>query len=138
MCHEPPTDEYRGAHGLQRRLAISPLSRPAAELNKVFPTHWSFLLGEIALYSFVALLITGIYLTLFFEPSMTEVTYRGVYQPLRGVEMSRAYESALTSRSRYEVGCSSDRSPLGRPAFRGVDHGAPGPRLFHRRLPPAA
>ena len=65
------------------------------QLNKVFPTHWSFLLGEIALYSFVALLITGVYLTLFFEPSMTEVTYRGVYQPLRGVEMSRAYESAL-------------------------------------------
>src|ERR1700759_1342880 len=65
------------------------------QLNKVFPTHWSFLLGEIALYSFVVLLITGVYLTLFFDPSMTEVTYRGVYQPLRGVEMSRAYASAL-------------------------------------------
>src|SRR6201989_3405561 len=65
------------------------------QLNKVFPTHWSFLLGEIALYSFVVLLITGIYLTLFFDPSMTEVAYNGVYQPLRGVEMSRAYESAL-------------------------------------------
>src|ERR1700746_3174530 len=65
------------------------------QLNKVFPTHWSFLLGEIALYSFIVLLITGVYLTLFFDPSMTEVTYNGVYQPLRGVEMSRAYESAL-------------------------------------------
>ncbi|WIM86803.1 cytochrome bc complex cytochrome b subunit [Candidatus Mycobacterium wuenschmannii] len=65
------------------------------QLNKVFPTHWSFLLGEIALYSFIVLLITGIYLTLFFDPSMTEVTYHGVYQPLRGVAMSRAYESAL-------------------------------------------
>src|SRR6201999_4328882 len=65
------------------------------QLNKVFPTHWSFLLGEIALYSFIVLLITGVYLTLFFDPSMTEVTYQGVYQPLRGVEMSRAYESAL-------------------------------------------
>ena len=65
------------------------------QLNKVFPTHWSFLLGEIAMYSFVALLITGVYLTLFFDPSMTEVTYHGVYQPLRGVDMSRAYESAL-------------------------------------------
>src|SRR5690349_3060592 len=64
-------------------------------LNKVFPTHWSFLLGEIALYSFVVLLITGVYLTLFFDPSMAEVTYNGVYQPLRGVEMSRAYASAL-------------------------------------------
>src|ERR1700757_3815462 len=65
------------------------------QLNKVFPTHWSFLLGEIALYSFIVLLLTGVYLTLFFDPSMTEVTYNGVYQPLRGVEMSRAYESAL-------------------------------------------
>ncbi len=65
------------------------------QLNKVFPTHWSFLLGEIALYSFVVLLITGVYLTLFFDPSMTEVTYNGVYQPLRGIEMSRAYASAL-------------------------------------------
>lgn len=65
------------------------------QLNKVFPTHWSFLLGEIALYSFIVLLITGVYLTLFFDPSMAEVTYQGVYQPLRGIEMSRAYASAL-------------------------------------------
>jgi len=65
------------------------------QLNKVFPTHWSFLLGEIALYSFIVLLITGVYLTLFFDPSMTEVTYNGVYQPLRGIAMSRAYETAL-------------------------------------------
>ncbi|OBF52299.1 cytochrome b [Mycolicibacterium monacense] len=65
------------------------------QLNKVFPTHWSFLLGEIALYSFIILLITGVWLTLFFDPSMSEVVYDGVYQPLRGVEMSKAYESAL-------------------------------------------
>src|SRR5262245_33697068 len=65
------------------------------QLNKVFPTHWSFLLGEIALYSFIALLITGVYLTLFFDPSMAEVTYNGVYQPLRGVEMSNAFASTL-------------------------------------------
>ncbi len=65
------------------------------QLNKVFPTHWSFLLGEIALYSFIVLIITGIYLTLFFDPSMAHVVYDGVYQPLRGVEMSRAYETAL-------------------------------------------
>lgn len=72
---------------------------PAAALrrqfNKVFPTHWSFLLGEIALYSFVILLLTGVYLTLFFDPSMAEVTYHGVYQPLNGIQMSRAYETAL-------------------------------------------
>jgi ubiquinol-cytochrome c reductase cytochrome b subunit len=65
------------------------------QLNKVFPTHWSFLLGEIALYSFIILLITGVYLSLFFDPSMAEVTYNGVYQPLRGVEMSKAYASTL-------------------------------------------
>ncbi|MCT7657627.1 cytochrome bc1 complex cytochrome b subunit [Mycobacterium deserti] len=65
------------------------------QLNKVFPTHWSFLLGEIALYSFIVLLLTGVYLTLFFDPSMAEVTYDGVYQPLRGVQMSKAYESTL-------------------------------------------
>jgi ubiquinol-cytochrome c reductase cytochrome b subunit len=65
------------------------------QLNKVFPTHWSFLLGEIALYSFIVLLITGVYLTLFFDPSMAEVTYNGVYQPMNGVQMSKAYASAL-------------------------------------------
>ncbi|MFI8978142.1 cytochrome bc complex cytochrome b subunit [Nocardia asteroides] len=64
-------------------------------INKVFPTHWSFLLGEIALYAFIILLLSGIYLTLFFDPSMAHVTYDGAYQPLRGVGMSRAYETAL-------------------------------------------
>ena len=65
------------------------------QLNKVFPTHWSFLLGEIALYSFIVLLLTGVYLSLFFDPSMAEIVYDGVYQPLRGVEMSKAYASTL-------------------------------------------
>jgi ubiquinol-cytochrome c reductase cytochrome b subunit len=65
------------------------------QLNKVFPTHWSFLLGEIALYSFIVLLLTGVYLTLFFDPSMADVTYHGVYQPLNGIQMSKAYASTL-------------------------------------------
>ncbi|WP_040841149.1 cytochrome bc1 complex cytochrome b subunit [Nocardia brevicatena] len=64
-------------------------------INKVFPTHWSFLLGEITLYCFIILLLTGVYLTLYFDPSMSEVVYDGAYQPLRGVTMSRAYESSL-------------------------------------------
>ncbi|MEV6068519.1 cytochrome bc complex cytochrome b subunit [Nocardia sp. NPDC052001] len=76
----------------ERYQAASFLKR---SINKVFPTHWSFLLGEIALYSFIILLLSGVYLTLFFDPSMTEVTYNGAFQPLRGVTMSRAYESAL-------------------------------------------
>src|SRR5687767_9003953 len=83
----------RVASGVDDRLAAAtPLRRL---LNKVFPDHWSFLLGEIALYSFVVLLLTGTYLALFFDPSMAEVTYDGVYTPLRGIEMSRAYESTL-------------------------------------------
>src|SRR6201998_181092 len=83
----------RGAQNFDARYHPSAALR--RQLNKVFPTRWSFLLGEIALYSFVVLLITGVYLTLFFDPSMTEVVYNGAYQPLRGVQMSRAYESAL-------------------------------------------
>ncbi|MGW4209526.1 cytochrome bc1 complex cytochrome b subunit [Lentzea sp. NPDC004789] len=65
------------------------------QLNKVFPTHWSFLLGEIALYSFIVLLLSGTYLALFFDPSMTEVTYNGAFGNLRGIEMSRAFASTL-------------------------------------------
>jgi ubiquinol-cytochrome c reductase cytochrome b subunit len=63
--------------------------------NKVFPDHWSFLLGEIALYSFVVLLLSGTYLTFFFDASMREVVYNGVYDPLRGVSMSAAFDSTL-------------------------------------------
>ena len=64
-------------------------------LNKVYPDHWSFLLGEIALYSFIVLLLSGTYLGLFFDPSMTEVVYDGVFTNLRGVGMSQAYNSTL-------------------------------------------
>jgi ubiquinol-cytochrome c reductase cytochrome b subunit len=64
-------------------------------LRKVFPDHWSFLLGEICLYSFVVLILTGVWLTLFFHPSMNEVTYHGSYTPLNGVRMSEAYASTL-------------------------------------------
>ena len=74
---------YTAAAGIRRQI------------NKVFPTHWSFMLGEIALYSFLILLLTGVYLTLFFDPSITKVIYDGAYLPLNGVEMSRAYETAL-------------------------------------------
>lgn len=69
--------------------------------RKVFPDHWSFLLGEIALYSFVVLLLTGIFLTLFFVPSMGTVTYDGPFAPLQGQEMSEAFAS--TMRLSFEV-----------------------------------
>src|SRR5918999_4538362 len=65
------------------------------QLRKVFPDHWSFMLGEIALWSFVVLLLTGTFLTLWFDPSMQEVTYEGSYTPLRGVHMSAAFASTL-------------------------------------------
>ena len=65
------------------------------QINKVFPSHWSFMLGEVALYSFVILLISGVYLTLFFDPSMSHVIYDGAYTPLNGVTMTRAYETTL-------------------------------------------
>jgi ubiquinol-cytochrome c reductase cytochrome b subunit len=64
-------------------------------LNRVFPDHWSFLLGEIALYSFIVLLVTGTFLAIFFEPSMDDVVYDGSYTPLRGTHMSAAYSSTL-------------------------------------------
>jgi ubiquinol-cytochrome c reductase cytochrome b subunit len=53
------------------------------------------LLGEIALYSFVILLLSGTYLTFWFDPSQREVIYDGSYEPLAGVEMSAAYASTL-------------------------------------------
>jgi ubiquinol-cytochrome c reductase cytochrome b subunit len=65
------------------------------QFNKVFPTHWSFMLGEVALYSFIVLLLSGTYLAVFFDPSMEEVTYDGVFENLRGIHMSRAFESSL-------------------------------------------
>ena len=64
-------------------------------LRKVFPNHWSFMLGEIALYSFIILLLTGVFLTLWFNPSMSHTVYEGSYERLRGVEMSEAYASTL-------------------------------------------
>ncbi len=64
-------------------------------LGKVFPDHWSFMIGELALYAFVILLLTGTYLTFFFEPSQTEVVYDGSYVPLQGVTMTEAYRSTV-------------------------------------------
>jgi len=65
------------------------------QIRKVFPDHWSFMLGEIALWSFVVLLLTGVFLSLWFKPSMTEVIYNGSYDQLRGLPMSEAYASTL-------------------------------------------
>ncbi|WP_131763766.1 cytochrome bc1 complex cytochrome b subunit, partial [Actinomadura fibrosa] len=94
---EPSTELPRSvggpANALDDRLGSTGFARRAA--RKAFPDHWSFLLGEIALYSFLVLLASGVFLTFFFKPSMSEVVYGGSYAPLRGVRMSEAYASTL-------------------------------------------
>jgi len=76
-------DRFRGAKGFRTLF------------RKIFPDHWTFLLGEIALYSFIILLLTGTFLTFFFQPSMTEIVYHGSYTHLDGARMSEAYASTL-------------------------------------------
>jgi ubiquinol-cytochrome c reductase cytochrome b subunit len=76
-------DRFHGAKGVR------------VLLKKVFPDHWSFMLGEIALWSFVILLLTGTYLALFFNPSAAEVVYHGSYTKLDGITMSQAYATSL-------------------------------------------
>jgi ubiquinol-cytochrome c reductase cytochrome b subunit len=78
---------------LDERSGSAPLVRRT--LRYVFPDHWSFLLGEIALYSFVVLVGTGIFLTFFFEPSLKDTVYSGEYEPLRGLPVSDAYRSVV-------------------------------------------
>lgn len=83
----------RLARWLDTRLGAASFAENA--LNKVFPDHWSFMLGEVAMYSFVVLLLTGIFLSLFFDPSVNETIYNGSYGPLRGVEVSDAFNSTM-------------------------------------------
>ncbi|MEV8375973.1 cytochrome b N-terminal domain-containing protein [Kribbella sp. NPDC056861] len=63
--------------------------------GRVFPDHWSLMFGQIAFYSFVVVLVSGLVLMVPYEPSLAQVVYDGAYAPLRGVEMSRALESTL-------------------------------------------
>ena len=95
---EPATASKPGKVGAaatwaDERLGLASLAKK--NLRKVFPDHWSFMLGEIALWSFVILLLTGVFLTLWFNPSMGEITYEGSYAQLRGIHMSEAYASSL-------------------------------------------
>lgn len=81
------------ANWADERVGIATAAKK--QVRKVFPDHWSFMLGEIALWSFVVLLLTGVFLSLWFVPSMAEVEYNGSYEQLRGLEMSEAYASTL-------------------------------------------
>jgi ubiquinol-cytochrome c reductase cytochrome b subunit len=91
------------------RRASDPLAAPVGFIDErlgaargmrflmryVFPDHWSFMLGEIALYAFVVLVATGIFLALFFTPDTANVVYHGGYAPLQGQTMSEAYRSTI-------------------------------------------
>ncbi|HEX3948038.1 MAG TPA: ubiquinol-cytochrome c reductase cytochrome b subunit [Acidimicrobiales bacterium] len=79
---------------LDDRVGVAGFGRQLAD--KIFPDHWSFFLGEIALYAFVVLVLTGIFLTLYYVPSSVKVVYQGPYRPLDGVTVSKAYASVMT------------------------------------------
>ena len=81
------------ADWFDERLGIAKWTRKS--LNKIFPDHWSFMLGEIAMYCFVILIFTGVFLTFFFVPSSKEIIYNGAYAPLRGHKVSEAFASTL-------------------------------------------
>ena len=81
------------ANYLDERVGVAGILKEFG--RKVFPDHWSFMLGEVALYSFLVILLSGTFLTFFFQPSMEFVIYDGVYGPLKGAEMSIAYASTL-------------------------------------------
>ncbi|MEU3962246.1 cytochrome bc complex cytochrome b subunit [Streptomyces buecherae] len=83
----------RVADWADSRLGIYSLAK--ANMRKIFPDHWSFMLGEVCLYSFIIIILTGVYLTMFFNPSMGEIVYDGPYVPMQGIRMSEAYASTL-------------------------------------------
>jgi quinol---cytochrome-c reductase cytochrome b subunit len=87
---------------IDERTASAPLLRKS--MRYLFPDHWSFLLGEVALYSFIVLIATGIYLALFFDPSTAKTVYHGPYAPLDGQTMSEAYKSVVNISLSYKAG----------------------------------
>lgn len=93
MTTQPPKALAAAGNYLDDRFH---LAKPGEKnLRKVFPNHWSFMLGEIALYSFIILILTGIFLSIWYKPSMQEFVYDGSYTRLQGVEMTEAYASTL-------------------------------------------
>ena len=81
------------ANYVDERTSMSGLVKEVG--RKIFPDHWSFMLGEVALYSFIVILLSGTFLTFFYQASMVEVVYEGSYVPLKGIEMSAAMASTL-------------------------------------------
>jgi ubiquinol-cytochrome c reductase cytochrome b subunit len=87
---------------IDERTAAAPMLRKT--LRYLFPDNWSFLLGEVALYCFIVLIATGVYLALFFDPSTAKTVYHGPYNELQGREMSAAYKSVLDISFSYKAG----------------------------------
>ena len=107
--------------------------------KKVFPDHWSFMLGEIAMYSMIVCLLTGAFLTFWFVPSASQVVYDGSYVPLQGVTMSDAYRSTLGISFDIRGGLLMPADPpLGGPDLRRLGLRAHGSRVLHRRVPQTA
>jgi ubiquinol-cytochrome c reductase cytochrome b subunit len=90
---EPKTAIGKTANYFDERLGLGGFTKFFA--RKVFPDHWSFMLGEVAMWSFVVVIITGTWLTFFYQPSMAHTYYDGSYAPLKGAEMTVAYASSL-------------------------------------------
>jgi ubiquinol-cytochrome c reductase cytochrome b subunit len=93
MSDQTSTRIGRLARWIDQRIGAANLVRTT--LDYVFPKHFTFLFGEIALYAFIVLIATGVFLALFYSPSEAEVVYSGHYAPLRGVTMTEAYESVV-------------------------------------------
>jgi ubiquinol-cytochrome c reductase cytochrome b subunit len=89
----PTTPAGKAGNFLDERLGAAKATKFFA--RKIFPDHWSFMLGEIALYSFVILLLSGTFLTFFYIPSVGQTTYTGSYAPLVGTEVSEAFNSTM-------------------------------------------
>ena len=134
-----PTGQPRGPWRRPGPTSAS-VSRRCAKKNlrKVFPDHWSFMLGEIALWSFVVLLLTGVFLTLWFQPSMAEVQYEGSYAAaarhphVAGLRLDARH---LLRRPRRPA--DAPDAPLGGDAVRRLDDDPPAARVLHRRVPQA-
>jgi ubiquinol-cytochrome c reductase cytochrome b subunit len=136
----PPTSRRSPVDDLARwmddRLRLAEGSRKY--LDKAFPGHWSFLLGEIALFTLVVLLFTGTFLAFFYTPDSRLVVYDGPYVPLQGQEISAAYESTLRISFEVRAGpADAPDPPLGGARVRRRHRGPHAAGVLHRVVPQA-
>ena len=105
-------------------------------MRYLFPDHWSFLLGEVALYAFLVLIATGIYLTLFFDPSTAKTVYHGAYTPLRRAADERRLQVGGRHLAHLQGRAADPPDPsLGGGRVRRGDPHAPDARVLHRCFP---